>query len=114
MITEMINTTLQAVIEISDQKNTILVSQGGKPVLSELNSFKVILNPEFEKYHNCYVKNIRASMTGLIIDIETPEEREETERIKNWENERNELAAAKKRNSSSTTQLPDFENKKER
>lgn len=88
MITEMINTTLQAVIEISDQKNTILVSQGGKPVLSELNSFKVILNPNFEKYFNCYVKNIRASMTGLIIDIETPEEREETERLKNWENEK--------------------------
>lgn len=114
MITEMINTTLQAVIEISDQKNTILIRQGGKPVLSELNAFKAILNPEFEKYFNCYVKNIRASMTGLIIDIETPEEREETERLKKWENERNEHAAAKKRNSSSATQLPDFENKKER
>ncbi len=32
MITEMINTTLQAVIEISDQKNTILVRQGDRPV----------------------------------------------------------------------------------
>lgn len=89
MITKMINTTLQAVIEISDQKNTILIRQGGKPVLSELNAFKVILNPEFEKYNKCYAKNIKASMTGLIIDIETPEEREETERIKNWENNKN-------------------------
>lgn len=96
MITEMINTTLQAVIEISDQKNTILVRQGGNPVLSELNSFKAILNPEFEKYNTCYVKNIRASMTGLIIDIETPEEREETEQIKKWENEKNERAAVKR------------------
>lgn len=96
MITEMINTTLQAVIEISDQKNTILVRQGGNPVLSELNSFKMILNPEFEKYNTCYVKNIRASMTGLIIDIETPEEREHTERIKNWENEKNEHAAVRR------------------
>lgn len=96
MTTKIINTTLQAVIEISDQKNTILVRQGGKAVLSELNSFKALLNPEFEKYYNCYVKNIRASMTGLIIDIETPEERERTERIKNWENERNERAAVKR------------------
>lgn len=96
MITEMINTTLQAVIEISDQKNTILIKQGDKPVLSELNAFKVILNPEFEKYNKCYVKNIRASMTGLIIDIETPEEREATERIKKWENEKIERAAVKR------------------
>lgn len=96
MVTKMINTTLQAVIEISDQKNTILVRSGGKPVLSELNSFKIILNPDFEKYNNCYVKNIRASMSGLIIDIETPEEREETERIKKWENERNEHAAVRR------------------
>lgn len=96
MIDKMINTTLAAVIEISDQKNTILVRQDGETIMSELNSFKMFFNPRYSEYKDCFVKNIRASLTGLIIDIETPEEREATIKLDEWENEINGRAAVER------------------
>ena len=55
---------------------------GDEKVLDANNAFGLILNPEFQKYKDCYVKDIKAMHQRIvIITIETPEEREVTERI---------------------------------
>lgn len=88
---EIYNTKLQAVAEVLNEKNAIIIRQGDKNVLDANNAFNLILNPEFQKYKDCYVKDIKAVYERLvIITIETQEEREETKRMdKLWNSLKN-------------------------
>lgn len=91
---ETYNTKLAAVVEVINEENAIIIKQGDKKVLDANNAYGLILNPEFPKYKDCYVKDIKAVHQMLvIITIETPEEREKTERMgEEWEK----LLSAKK------------------
>lgn len=83
---ETYNTKLAAVVEVLNGENAIIIKQGDEKVLDANNAFGLILNPEFQKYKDCYVKDIKAVHQRLvIITIETPEEREDTERLEEWE-----------------------------
>lgn len=86
---ETYNTKLAAVVEVLNEENAIIIKQGDEKVLDANNAFGLILNPEFQKYKDCYVKDIKAVHQRLvIITIETPEEREVTERIDKFWNSR--------------------------
>lgn len=83
---ETYNTELAAVVEVLNEENAIIIKQGDEKVLDANNAFGLIFNPEFQKYKDCYVKDIKAVHQRLvIITIETPEEREDTERLEEWE-----------------------------
>lgn len=85
---KMINTTLQAIVEITSEEIMIIVKQSGKIILSATNCFKMILSEEFQQFKDCYVKKLKITgINTLLIEIESPEEREATERMMNWEKE---------------------------
>lgn len=73
---ETYNTKLAAVVEVINEENAIIIKQGDEKVIDANNAFGLFLNPEFQKYKDCYVKDIKAVHQRLfIITIETPEER---------------------------------------
>ena len=72
---------LKALIDVINEKNYIIVRQGKEDVL-EGNCYQIALHHRFMKYKDCNVKNIISISNGVIlIEIETEEERLETERI---------------------------------
>lgn len=72
---------LKALIDVISERNYIIVKQGKEEVLQG-NCYHIALNYQFMKFKDCNVKNIISISNGVIlIEIETEEERLETERI---------------------------------
>ena len=82
---ETFNTELKRIIEIIREENYIVVTQGQKQVLRG-NCYQIILNPEYEKYKDCFVQNIYSiSAATIYLDIETDEQRKITlEQEERW------------------------------
>ena len=78
---EIYDIQLKALIDVMSEKNLIFVKQGEEEVLRG-NCYHIALTPQFMKFKDCNVKNIISISNGVIlIEIETEEERLETERI---------------------------------
>lgn len=78
---EIYDIQLKALIDVISEKNYIVVRQGEEDVL-EGNCYHIVLHQKFMKFKDCNVKNIISISNGVIlIEIETKEERLETERI---------------------------------
>lgn len=78
---EIYDIQLKALIDVMNEKNHIVVRQGKEDVL-EGNCYHIALHHKFMKYKDCNVKNVIAISNGaILIEIETEEERIETERI---------------------------------
>ena len=78
---EIYDIQLKALIDVISEQNYIIVKQGKEEVLQG-NCYHIALNYQFIKFKDCYVKNIISISNGVIlIEIETEEERLETERI---------------------------------
>lgn len=78
---EIYDIQLKGLIDVINEKNYIIVRQGKEDVL-EGNCYHIALHHKFMKYKDCNVKNIISISNGaILIEIETEEERIETERI---------------------------------
>jgi hypothetical protein len=78
---EIYDIQLKALIDVISERNYIIVKQGKEEVLQG-NCYHIALNYQFMKYKDCNVKNIISIANGtILIEIETEEERIETERI---------------------------------
>ena len=92
---EMYDIQLKALIDVISEKNNIVVRQGKEDVLKG-NCYQIALHHKFMKYKDCNVKNIISISNGaILIEIETEEERIETERI---QESRKHFAELRKRN----------------
>lgn len=78
---EIYDIQLKALIDVMNEKNYLIVKQGDEEVLQG-NCYHIVLHQRFMRYKECNVKNVLAvSPETVIIEIETDEERLETERI---------------------------------